>query len=143
MTLSQLRAARRRPLHPLLAPGGVLALAAAVLVYVGSVDPNQRGHYPTCPFLLLTGLYCPGCGSLRMTHALAHGHLGEAVGHNVFAVAMLPVLGFFWIRWTIARAQGRPTRTKAGDPRLIWALFAAVMVFWILRNLPFGQVLAP
>jgi rubredoxin len=135
--------AGRRPPHPLLAPVGVLAVAVCGLVYVGSVDPNQRGHYPTCPFLALTGLYCPGCGSLRMFHALAHGHLGEAIGHNAFAVAMLPVLAFFWIRWTLARAQGRPTRTKAGDPRLIWALFAAVMVFWILRNLPFGQVLAP
>jgi hypothetical protein len=142
MTLSDLRTAGHR-LHPLLAPGGVLALATAVVVYVGSVDPNEHGHYPTCPFLAATGFYCPGCGSLRMIHALAHGHVGEAVGRNVFAFAMLPLLAYSWVRWTLARARGRPARTKAADPRLIWALFAAIMAFWLLRNLPIGHLLAP
>jgi hypothetical protein len=140
--LSKLSAGRRPP-HPLLAPAGALVLAVSGLVYVGSVDPNAHGNYPTCPFLAVTGLYCPGCGSLRMFHALAHGHFGEAMGHNVLAFAMLPVLGYFWARWTLARAQGRPPRTKAGDPRLIWALFVTVMAFWVLRNLPFAHVLAP
>ena len=39
------------------------------------VDPNQPGHYPTDPFLAITGLYCPGCGTLRALHALARGDL--------------------------------------------------------------------
>ena len=34
---------------PLLAAG----TAAAVLATVGVVDPNQPGHYPTCPFLAM------------------------------------------------------------------------------------------
>jgi uncharacterized protein DUF2752 len=140
--LTDLRTVRHR-LHPLLEPGGVLVLAATLVTYVGVVDPNERGHYPTCPFLAVTGFYCAGCGTLRMIHALAHGRVVEAVDLNVFAVAMLPVFGFFWVRWTVARARGRPTRTKAGDPRLILALFAVILAFWILRNLPFAQVLAP
>jgi hypothetical protein len=126
----------------LAAPGGVLALAAAALAVVAVVDPNERGNYPTCPFLSLTGYQCPGCGALRTLHALAHGQVGEALALNVFVVGMLPVLAFFWVRWTVARARGRPTRTRAGDPRLIWGLFAAVMGFWLTRNLPFGAFLA-
>ncbi|WP_165495181.1 DUF2752 domain-containing protein [Actinomadura roseirufa] len=126
----------------LLAPAGVLVLAVSVVSYVAVVDPNQHGHYPTCPFLALTGLQCPGCGSLRMIHALAHGRPREALGLNVFAVSMLPVLAFFWVRWTAARARDRPTRTKPGDPRLIWALFTGIVLFWLLRNLPFGSGLA-
>ncbi|GLW67215.1 membrane protein [Actinomadura rubrobrunea] len=126
----------------LAAPFGVLVLAGAVVSYVAAVDPNEHGNYPTCPFLALTGYQCPGCGSLRTIHALAHGQLGQAFGLNVFVVAMLPVLAFFWLRWTIARAADRPTRTKPGDPRLIWALFALIMVFWLVRNLPFGAFLA-
>ena len=31
---------------------------------VAVLDPNEPGHYPTCPFLRLTGLGVPGCGSL-------------------------------------------------------------------------------
>ncbi|MFC5751006.1 DUF2752 domain-containing protein [Actinomadura rugatobispora] len=126
----------------LAAPGGVLALAAAVVATVALVDPNERGNYPTCPFLALTGYQCPGCGALRTLHALAHGHVGEALALNVFVVSMLPVLAFFWARWTVARARGRPARTRAGDPRLIWGLFAAVMGFWLMRNLPWGAFLA-
>jgi len=107
----------------LLMPGGVLLLAASVVSYVAVVDPNAEGHYPTCPFL-------------------AHGHVREAFGLNVFAIAMLPVLAFFWVRWTVARALDRPTRTKASDPRLTWALFTGIVLFWLVRNLPFGAFLA-
>ncbi|WP_081640024.1 DUF2752 domain-containing protein [Actinomadura flavalba] len=125
-----------------LPPLGVAALAMAGVVFVGVVDPNEAGHYPTCPFLSLTGYQCPGCGALRTFHALAHGDLGTAFTLNVFVLAMLPVLAFFWVRWTVARARDRPTRTKAGDPRLIWLLFVLVMLFWLVRNLPFGAFLA-
>jgi len=126
----------------LLLPGGVLVLAASIVTYLAAVDPNQDGHYPTCPFLAVTGYQCPGCGSLRTVHALAHGDLREAFGLNVFAVVMVPVLVFFWLRWTAARLQGRPVRAKAGDPRLIWALFASIVLFWLLRNLPAASFLA-
>src|SRR5690606_29528852 len=46
-----------------------VAGAAATLV-VATVSPEEPGHYPTCPFLALTGAWCPGCGSLRALHAL-------------------------------------------------------------------------
>ncbi|WP_242889957.1 DUF2752 domain-containing protein [Actinomadura litoris] len=126
----------------LVLPGGVLVLAGVVVAYVAAVDPNQAGNYPTCPFLSLTGRQCPGCGSLRTIHALAHGEVREALGLNLFAMVMLPVLAFFWGRWTVARALDRPSRTKAGDPRLIWGLLGAVMLFWLVRNLPFGAFLS-
>lgn len=130
-------------LRRLAAPVGVLALAAGVVTYVGAVDPNEPGHYPTCPFLYLTGLQCPGCGSLRTVHALAHGDVGTALGLNALTVAMVPVLLFFWGRWALARARNRPSRKRAGSPWAIWGLFAVVIVFWVVRNLPFGAFLAP
>jgi hypothetical protein len=55
---------------------------------------------------------------------------------------MLPVLAFFWTRWTVARARRRPVRRRVGDPRLIWGLFGLVLAFWLVRNLPFGAFLA-
>ena len=128
--------------YPLLAPGGVAASVAVLFVYVGAVDPNQHGHYPTCPYLFLTGLYCPGCGTLRMIHALAHGHFGEAFGRNMLAFCMLPLLAFIWARWTMRLARGRP-RTTVADPRLIYGLFGVIVVFTVLRNIPFFHVLAP
>ncbi|WP_240809876.1 DUF2752 domain-containing protein [Actinomadura sp. WMMA1423] len=126
----------------LLRPGGVLLLSVAAVCYVAVVDPNESGHYPTCPFLALTGFQCPGCGSMRTVHALANGHVQEAFGLNVLTIAMLPVLTFFWLRWARASVLDEPVRTKVAHPALIWALFAVVLLFWLVRNLPVGSFLA-
>ncbi|XRQ14438.1 DUF2752 domain-containing protein [Actinomadura welshii] len=126
----------------LLRPGGVLLLTIAVVSYIAAVDPNEDGHYPTCPFLSLTGLQCPGCGSMRTIHALAHGDVQTALGLNVLTIAAVPALAFFWFRWAKARAHDRPVKKKAAHPAFIWVLFGVVLLFWLVRNLPFGSFLA-
>ncbi|HEX8006255.1 MAG TPA: DUF2752 domain-containing protein, partial [Trebonia sp.] len=65
-----------------LAPAGVAAITVAATGYVAAVDPNAAGHYPLCPFLAVSGFYCPGCGTLRAVHALAHGDPLAALGLN-------------------------------------------------------------
>ncbi|MFC4007527.1 DUF2752 domain-containing protein [Nonomuraea purpurea] len=130
-------------LKGLLAPLGVAAAAGAVFAVVGAVDPNEPGHYPTCPFLWLTGLYCPGCGTLRTIHALAHLDPVAALGLNPLAVAMIPFLLFWWGRWVVRAWQGKPRRMTLAHPAWLWAFIGVVMVYWIVRNLPFGAFLAP
>ncbi|ROO84005.1 uncharacterized protein DUF2752 [Actinocorallia herbida] len=124
-------------------PLALLAVGAAAVAYVGAVDPNEAGHYPVCPFLALTGLACPGCGGLRMTHALVHGRIAEAVGLNALAFALIPVTAYLWVLWTVASVRGTPVRTGLGNRWAIFALTGAILVFWVVRNLPFGQALAP
>jgi hypothetical protein len=123
-------------------PTAVAGLAAAAAGYVGLVDPNAPGHYPTCPFLFVTGYYCPGCGSLRAVHALTHGHLLEAVDRNPLATALLPVLIFGYLAWARRRVTGRPRRRLA-PAWAIWMLLVVVIAFWILRNIPAFGWLAP
>lgn len=125
------------------APFAVLAGVIAAAGYVAAVDPNRPGHYPTCPFLALTGYYCPGCGSLRMIHALTHGHVAEAFGRNPLAFATLPLLGYLWVRWVSAARHGRPVRSGMLQPVWIIAFTVVIMLFWLVRNLPFGHALAP
>lgn len=125
-----------------LAPIAVLAVTAAGVGYVSAVDPGQPGHYPTCPFLMLTGYYCPGCGTLRALHALAHGHLASALAFNPLMVCTLPVLGYIWVRWLGRSVTGRPRR-KLAHPAWAWAFLVVVIAFWVIRNLPFGHFLAP
>ncbi|HEX6472417.1 MAG TPA: DUF2752 domain-containing protein [Streptosporangiaceae bacterium] len=127
-------------------PVAVAAAVAAAVSYVAAVDPDRPGHYPLCPFRSLTGYYCPGCGSLRMVHAAAHGHLGEAFGRNPLAFAFVPVLGYLWVRWVVAAARGRPLESAVPvlfRPWLVWAFIPLVLTFWLVRNLPVGQALAP
>ncbi len=123
-------------------PAAVLAGAAAAFGYVGSVDPHHPGHYPVCPFLAVTGLYCPACGGLRSAYAVVHGDLGGALHDNALAVAGYGVCAVLWVLWAVREARGVPVRRRT-PAALWWALGAVVAVFTVLRNLPFGAGLAP
>jgi hypothetical protein len=131
-----------RPVTRLSRPILVAAATAAAVGYVAVISPDVPGHYPTCPFLALTGYYCPGCGSLRAIHALVHGHVTQAFGYNVLAMSMLPVLGYMWLSWLVRSARGQP-RTRVAHPAWIWGFAALTVAFWVFRNTPAGHFLAP
>ena len=133
---------RTGPGTALAAPLGVATLAVAAVGLVAAVDPNEPGHYPTCPFHAATGLWCPGCGSLRALHALAHGQVREALGFNALTVGVLPVLAVLYARWTSRSWTGSPPRC-AVNPSFVWAFLGLVVTFAVIRNLPWGGVLAP
>jgi hypothetical protein len=124
------------------APAAVLGLAVAATAYLAAVDPNQPGHYPTCPFLAVTGYYCPGCGSLRAVHDLAHGDVAGAVARNPLTVLAVPLLVTLWVLWARRRVTGRG-RTWAAPAWSIWAMLVGVLLFWLLRNLTPFVWLAP
>ncbi|MEU4873600.1 DUF2752 domain-containing protein [Streptomyces sp. NPDC021608] len=123
-------------------PASILAAVVAAFAYVGVVDPNEPGHYPVCPLLRVTGLYCPGCGGLRSAHAFVHGDLATALHDN--AMAVVAYLGFavVWTLWAVRAARGRPLRVELTPARL-WTLGAVLLVFTVVRNLPFGGLLHP
>lgn len=123
-------------------PAGILAAVAGAFAYVGAVDPNEPGHYPVCPLLRVTGLYCPGCGGLRSAHAFAHGDVLTALHANALAVAGYLLFAVVWTVWVVRAARGRPLRIDLG-PVALWSLGASVLVFTVVRNLPFGGWLHP
>ncbi|NGO13901.1 DUF2752 domain-containing protein [Streptomyces sp. HC44] len=123
-------------------PGGVLAAVAGAFAYVAAVDPNEPGHYPACPLLQYTGVYCPGCGGLRSAHAFVHGDFAAALGANALAVAGYFVFAVVWTVWAVRSVRGRPLRIDLGRVQL-WGLGALLLVFTVVRNLPFGGWLHP
>jgi hypothetical protein len=123
-------------------PALVAASAAAALAWVGTVDPNEPGHYPTCPFLAVTGWFCPGCGSLRALHALVHGDLRSALARNPLMVITVPALALWWAAWLV-RAVRQRSRRWAAPAWSIWALLVVVLVFAVARNVPGAELLAP
>ncbi|NIM07518.1 MAG: DUF2752 domain-containing protein, partial [Armatimonadetes bacterium] len=70
---------------------------AVAMVFLYKFNPAGTSFYPPCPFNMLSGLYCPGCGSLRALHQLSHGHLLAALYLNPLMVIALPfiVYGLF------------------------------------------------
>lgn len=122
---------------------GTTAGAVGAAAVLATIDPNEAGHYPTCPFLAGTGLYCPGCGSLRAIHALTGGDVATAWDRNPLAVLLLPVVLVAWVGWAL-RLAGRdawhPTRVPAP---WVWTLLGVILVYWVLRNVPGWTWLSP
>jgi hypothetical protein len=132
------------PARPLQVAAGVLA--ATTVLYVR--DPHVSGSYGFCPWNLLTGGYCPGCGALRAVHDLAHGDLLAAASSNLLLVVAVPVALLLWAVWLRAAWRRRPSpllRTWAGRRRraTLWSLAVVVLAFTVLRNLELGAWLAP
>ncbi|MFJ5259050.1 DUF2752 domain-containing protein [Streptomyces sp. NPDC088387] len=123
-------------------PLGLLTAVGAAFAYVGAVDPNEPGHYPACPLLQVTGLYCPGCGGLRSAYAVAHGDLAAAFQANAAAVLGYAFFAVVWTVWVVRAARGRPMRVDP-HPAWLWSAGAALAVFSVVRNLPFGGWLHP
>lgn len=100
-------------------------------------DPSRNGFYPLCMFHRLTGWNCPGCGGLRATHQLLHGHIGEALRFNALVVLAVPVLLTLGLRWLWVRVRGRRVPPKPLATFWIWLLLAVMLGFGLVRNLPF------
>lgn len=114
---------------------GTGAVFVGGLAYIGLGDPHRPNFFLPCPFYVATGLYCPGCGGLRMVHDVLHLDLAAAVVDNAVALIGLPLL-LAWI--LVRRRSGRPWMTPAAAVFII-----AVAVTWtVVRNLP-GFPLVP
>lgn len=119
----------------LLSIGCVLVvLGLAVVLYVA--DPAVSHIFPPCPFHALTGLYCPGCGSLRGLHQLLHGHLAAALGFNPLMVIMLPFVTHSLTSIFLRSATGRSLPSVSVSHRWIALLPVLVIAYWVLRNIP-------
>lgn len=114
--------------------GAVVALGAAAILF--SFNPAENGFYPRCFFKLTTGLDCPGCGGLRATHQLLHGHIREALVLNPLFVLSLPLFGYFAARPIVAKFLGRNLPQLFSTITWAWIAGAAVISFGVLRNLP-------
>ncbi|MBT2472631.1 DUF2752 domain-containing protein [Streptomyces sp. ISL-66] len=127
----------------LASPALTLAAAAAAMAYVGTVDPNEPGHYPLCPLFRLTGVLCPGCGGLRSAHAFAHGDLPTALGANALAVLGYFLFAGFVVLWLVRAYRGGPAPRLVMRPLYWWGTGVAALLFSVVRNLPAGSFLAP
>lgn len=121
--------------------GICLIVAAAVFVYA-KYDPSSSQYFPKCPFRLLTGLECPGCGSQRAIHHLLELDIKAALQSNVLAVLSIPYLLAACIIWTVQHSTRKPSaRNIAQRAELLLfhgpatrVVLVTVIVFWIARN---------
>ncbi|MDR1881409.1 MAG: DUF2752 domain-containing protein [Prevotella sp.] len=119
----------------LLIPAILLPVVVIVVYYA---IYNMAGDNAVCTFKGATGLECPGCGGQRALHFLLHGDIPEALRYNVFFVVAAPFLAYFYYMAVKVYILGQKKRLKSFvfSPRFGYTLLIAVILFFILRNIP-------
>jgi hypothetical protein len=121
-------------------------ILGGVLVIYFVFNPAQHSFFLPCPFKYATGYHCPGCGSQRAFHQLAHGDVVTALKYNPLMVLSLPLLfyGFGTKLWNFI--YDRNLRVKLFYSKVfIYGYFGIVILYWITRNIPYApfNYLAP
>jgi len=100
------------------------------------VDPYGNNLLPVCLFRELTGLLCPGCGSLRAAHELLHGNIASALRLNpLFLLVVLPFGLWLAALWFSSELKGRAMVFPAIRPIYIYIAAVVTALFTIARNI--------
>lgn len=108
----------------------ILLFAGALSVFY-FFDPTEFTFFPGCYFRKFTGFDCPGCGGQRALHDLLHLRFTEAIDHNLLMVAGSPVLAFVAVNALFVEKK------RYFKSTFLWGIIAVVLLFWVIRNLPF------
>jgi Protein of unknown function (DUF2752) len=114
-----------------------LAIAGGALVLFFFNPTGAAGQFfPKCPFRMLTGLQCPGCGTTRACYQLLHLHPIAAFKFNPLMILTLPFIVYGFLGFTRSAITGKPQRRLFIPTAVWWAWLAVVIFFWIFRNTP-------
>lgn len=115
----------------------IVILLAGIAVVYKHLDPSVVPIFPRCPFRLLTGYLCPGCGSQRAIHHLLNLDLPGAWRMNPLLVIALPYLLLGLILKPLSRHNGRGARLYDQLYGYLASVVALVVIvlFWIGRNI--------
>lgn len=112
------------------------AIVAGALFLLYKIDPAQQGLFPVCPFHAFTGLYCPGCGTLRAVHQILHGNIAAGFRMNPLSTALIPYFFLSFVSYGAEALSGKSPLRIFIPSQVIWGLLFIIISFWILRNIP-------
>lgn len=124
------------PMVERLTAGAVAAGGLAGATYVWAFDPAKSNLFPICPLYSITGYACPGCGLTRGFHALFHGDIIPALDFNLLVPVWAVIFGYVWISLLLLALRGRGLPMWPTYPRVLWIFLIVLLVFGVLRNLP-------
>ncbi len=90
-----------------------------------------------CPFYLLTGHPCPGCGMGRSFCAVTQGDLWEALRYHLLGPFVYLMFLVILIRYSVELYLGRrlvpPPWLRRLTNGVLWIAVVATMVAWFVR----------
>ena len=111
-------------------------LAGAIFLFFFNPASPSNQFFPKCPFRLLTGLQCPGCGSTRAFFQLLHLHPIAAFKLNPLMILTLPFIVYGFLGYTKSAVTGKPHRRVFIPSMYLWGWLTVMVFFWIFRNTP-------
>ena len=104
-------------------------------VFIVFIIPDFASRSAGCLFNKTTGFYCAGCGISRGVHALLRFDIIKAMHYNFLLVTTFPLSGI-WLTLRYFKLK-RSAEIKKYDKPVIIFFIITVLLFVILRNLPF------
>lgn len=116
----------------------IVSIIGGIFLIYFLFNPSSHSFFVPCPFKYLTGYHCPGCGSQRAIHQMLHGNLVSAFRLNPLLTLSLPLIffGLGTIAWNFIYDTNLRVKLFYSN-RFIYVYFGIVLVYWILRNIPF------
>ena len=97
-----------------------------------------------CPFYLITGWYCSGCGTTRALRSILHLNFYKAFRYNSLFTILFPFLAFYFISVFLSLTIYGKDKISPKIPVSVPILVIGIaFVFGILRNIPLFSFLAP
>ena len=122
----------------------LLLFMVIALLYI-YINPSEINFLPKCPLYVSTGIYCPGCGSQRATHNLLNFNFLGVLNQNVLYIFGLLIIGYHLLISGINYIFSKTIYNYIYHPKTPIVLLIIIVVFWILRNIPYYpfNLLAP
>jgi hypothetical protein len=110
-----------------------MGIIGGVCLYFG--HPAEYAWLPVCPFRVLTGFHCPGCGSLRATHYFLNGQFNIAFRCQPLLFCLMPVLVLLAGKMCYEHIR-KASFTLPFETKIYWLILIAVCLFAVMRNIP-------
>ncbi len=115
----------------------IAGILVSALLVIFVFDPAQSHVFPPCPFKKLTGLYCPGCGSLRAVHRILHGRFLAAFRLNPLMVIFSFIMVSIFVGLRLKGKIAERLRRLLSGASIGWIALVVIVIYWFCRNIPF------
>ena len=92
--------------------------------------------YPVCVLTKITGLYCPGCGTMRAFRSLAAFDFESAFLYNPFLfLIVIPLFIYMSVIYMMRAISGKQIPSLLSSHRVALSVLALIIGIFIFRNI--------
>jgi len=116
-----------------------LYLIIPIIIIVGIIEFSGfivriSKYVPACPFHLLFGGYCPGCGNTRSILALLHGDVLGSLHYNI-TIVLLCLIGIaFYIEGGL-KFFGYEVKIVPRNSVFWFIILGLMLIYYVARNI--------